>query len=354
MCCCARQRWPGIRASRPISWSSWAACGCATWTRSRARCRASATRWRRPLTTRRRTGRCTACWSAKRRATARWTSWSRWRKAAAITTSWSRCTSIGWPRAPTGPSAPEARGRALVEEPTPGETVVAIERVAGSAGRPVEAARLIEAVLPSADPTAARELALRAARLYESAPAQRAAAERLYVRVLDDDPEHVAALAALEAFRRASGDQAGLAEVLERRAAIEIAPTARSERLPAAAGLRESLGDVEGALAAWQKLREAEEGDAVVKTEMARLYEAQGKMTELTDVLAEKARFENEPAARSATLIRLGEVRLQALEDLDGAAEAFREALDSTPDDPRLLGALETIEVRREDWSTLH
>ena len=247
----------------------------------------------------------------------------------------------------------EALGRALVEEPTPGETVDAIERVAGIAVRPVEAARLIEAVLPSADPTAARELALRAARLYESDPAQRAAAERLYVRVLDDDPEHVDALAALEAFRRASGDQAGLAEVLERRAAIEFDPTARRERLTEAAGLRESLGDGEGALAAWQKLREAEEGDAVVLTEMARLYEGQGKMTELTDVLAEKARFENEPAARSATLIRLGEVRLQALEDLDGAAEAFREALDSTPDDPRLLGALETIEVRREDWSTL-
>ena len=247
----------------------------------------------------------------------------------------------------------EALGRALVEEPSPGETVDAMERVAGIAVRPIEAARLIEAVLPSADPTAARELALRAARLYESDPAQRPAAERLYMRVLEDDPENVDALAALEAFRRASGDQAGLAEVLERRAAIEFDPSSRRERLTEAAGLREALGDVEGALAAWQKLREAEEGDGLVLTEMARLYEAQGKMVELTDVLAERARFENEPAARSATLIRLGEVRLTSLEDLDGAAEAFREALDSTPDDPRLLGALETIEVRREDWSTL-
>jgi len=247
----------------------------------------------------------------------------------------------------------EALGRALVEEPTPGETVDALERVAGIAVRPVEAARLIEAVLPSADPTAARELALRAARLYESDPAQRVAAERLYVRVLEDDPENVDALAALEAFRRASGDQAGLAEVLERRAAMEFDPASRRERLTEAAQLREALGDVEGALGAWQKLRETEEGDGTVLSEMARLFEGQGKMVELCDVLAEKARFENEPAARSATLIRLGEVRLGSLEDLDGAADAFREALDSTPDDPRLLGALETIEVRREDWATL-
>src|SRR5699024_10598704 len=81
--------------------------------------------------------------------------------------------------------------------------------------------------------------------------------------------------------------------------------------------------------------------------------EQQGKMAELCDVLAERARFENDPAARAGTMARLGEVRLTVLEDLDGAAEAFREALDSTPDDPRLLAALETIEVRREDWSTL-
>jgi len=247
----------------------------------------------------------------------------------------------------------QALGRALVEEPVPGETIVAIERVAGLAQAPVVAAQLIEAVLDSADPSAARELAVHAARLYESDPSQGQAAERLYVRVLDDDPENVDALTALESFHRVSGNQAGLATVLERRAALEFDPTTRRQRLSEAAHLREGLGDVEGALAAWQLLRDAEEGDAEALTEMARLLEQQGKMAELCDVLAERARFENDPAARAGTLARLGEVRLTVLEDLDGAAEAFREALDSMPDDGRLLAALETIEVRREDWSTL-
>ena len=41
------------------------------------------------------------------------------------------------------------------------------------------------------------------------------------------------------------------------------------------------------------------------------------------------------------------------LNDLDGAAEAYREALDGAPDDPIALSALESIEERREDWSTL-
>ena len=41
------------------------------------------------------------------------------------------------------------------------------------------------------------------------------------------------------------------------------------------------------------------------------------------------------------------------LNDLDGAAEAYREALEGAPDDPIALSALESIEERREDWSTL-
>ncbi|HEY8924983.1 MAG TPA: tetratricopeptide repeat protein, partial [Polyangia bacterium] len=246
-----------------------------------------------------------------------------------------------------------ALGRALVEEPAPGETVDALERVAATAGRPVEAARLIEAVLPDADPTAARELAIRAARLYEADAEEGAAAERLYTRVLEDDPENVDALTALEAFHRTSGNMAGLAAVLERRAALEFDPSARKQRLGEAASLREKLGDGEGALADWQTLREAEEGDPEVLSQMARLLEAMGKMPELCEVLAERARFENDPQLRAATLARLGELRLSALEDLDGAADAFREALDSTPDDPRLLASLETIEVQREDWATL-
>src|SRR6185369_5231634 len=99
-----------------------------------------------------------------------------------------------------------ALGRALVEEPVPGETIDALERLAGESGaRAAAAARLIEAVLDAADPTSARELALRAARLYEAAPEARASAERLYTRVLEDDPENVDALGALETFHRSSG-----------------------------------------------------------------------------------------------------------------------------------------------------
>ncbi len=245
-----------------------------------------------------------------------------------------------------------ALGRALAEEPVSGPTVDSLERVAAVAGRPAEAARLIESALVDAEPAAAHDLALRAARLYESQPNQRAAAERLYARVLGDDPENVDALTALEAFHRSSGDRAALADILERRGATEFDPVARRGRLAEAARLREELGDVAAALVDWQVLREAEEGDPEVLLELARLFQEQGRMDDLCDVLAEGARFESDPAARAALMARIGEIRVEQ-GNLSAAADAYREALDSTPEDPELLGALESIEARREDWSTL-
>src|SRR5262249_5239674 len=120
--------------------------------------------------------------------------------------------------------AVDALGRALIEEPAAGAALDEVGRIAGAAKLPLEAARRVEAVLESAEPDAARELALRAAHLYEQSPGQGAAAERLYVRVLETDPENVDALTALESYYRAAADPARTATILERRAAIEFDP----------------------------------------------------------------------------------------------------------------------------------
>ncbi|HVZ72172.1 MAG TPA: tetratricopeptide repeat protein [Polyangia bacterium] len=249
----------------------------------------------------------------------------------------------------------EALGRALEAEPVPGGAVDDLERLAGGAKLSAAAAQKIEAVLDAADPDAAKELALRAARLYEVPPADLAAAERLYSRVLEADDENIEALSALEALYRGVGPQGAghLAAILERRGAVELDPQARKRRLGEAAKLHEQRGDVAAAIAAWQKLREAEEGDADALGQLARLYEAAGKHVELADALAERARFSEDPKERTALWLRVGALRLGPLADVDGAATAYREALEGAPDDATALGALETIEERREDWSAL-
>jgi tetratricopeptide (TPR) repeat protein len=250
-----------------------------------------------------------------------------------------------------------ALGRALQDEPAPGETVDALERVGAALGKPAATAALIEAAIAKADAAAGRELSLRAARLYESdpgaTPVQHEAARLLYLRVLDEDGENLDALAALETLYRRRPDPRALASVLERRSEHEFDPAARHARLMEAADLYVGLGDSAAALAALGRLREAEEGNAEVLDRMAALLEAGQRPAELVDVLGERARFENAPALRSTLLGRIGVLKASALDDLDGAADAFREALDGRPGDLGLLAAWEAIEEKREDWSTL-
>jgi tetratricopeptide (TPR) repeat protein len=251
----------------------------------------------------------------------------------------------------------EALGRALVEEPMPGGALDDLERIAVAAKVPREAATRIEAVLGGegegqAEGDSARELSLRAARLYEQA-GDSAAAERLYARVLESDPENVDALTALEALYRAAKDDARLAAVLERRAGIELDPAAKRSRLVEAALLHERLGATSAAVAAWEALRAGEEGDAEILGELSRLYAAAGQVVELCGALAEQARFADDPKQRAKLWTRVGELRLGRLDDLDGAADAYKEALEAAPEDSNLLAALEIVEERREDFTTL-
>jgi golgin subfamily B member 1 len=246
----------------------------------------------------------------------------------------------------------DALGRALAEEPAAGGTLDDLVRIAGAAKLPGVGAEKIEQALAGAEPDAAQELALRAAPLYQEA-GDRNAAERLYRRVLDHDAENADALQALEGLYRSGATPAQLAAVLERRSAAELDPQVRRTRLLEAARLYEGQGDLPSAVAALERLRAADDEDIDALKELARLHEALGQAPELTAVLAERARLTEDPRQRAVLWARVGELRLTQLNDLDAAAEAYREALDGAPDDALALSALEAIEDRRGDWSTL-
>jgi tetratricopeptide (TPR) repeat protein len=245
-----------------------------------------------------------------------------------------------------------ALGRALREDPSPGGALDDLERIASTGDLSASGAQEIEAALAGADPDSARELALRAARLFEEAR-DGASAERLYRRVLDQDPENTDALQALEGLYRAARQSARLAEVLQRRAAVDLDPQLRRMRLLEAARLHEGLGDAAAAVGALQTLRAADEDDLDALKELGRLYEGLRQPRELDGVLAQQARLTEDPGQRARLWARVGELRLGVLNDAEAAAEAYREALEGVPDDAVALSALEAIEEKREDWSTL-
>ena len=160
---------------------------------------------------------------------------------------------------------------------------------------------------------------------------------------------------ALEAYYRAAGDDGARwrrsSSGARRSSSIRRRASALLDGGGAAA--REARRDLGDAIAALQTLRAAEEGDAEVLGELARLLRGDGPGRRAGGALAERARFTEDPRERAALWARVGELRLGMLNDLDGAAEAYREALEGAPEDPIALAALEAIEERREDWSTL-
>ena len=265
--------------------------------------------------------RCTSCSIGPRRARARSTCWSRSPRRAATTRSCSRSTSTALElhddraeRAPLAAqdrrgrdadssadprSALDALGRALKEEPMPGAALDDLERIAGAAKLPGGGRRAIEAALGDAEPDAARELALRAARLYEHERRGDAAGGRAALR---------ARAGSRSRERRRAGGARGL---LPRRRATSrawrrswsgarrsssIRRRARKRLLEAARAARAARRRRRGAIAALQTLRAAEEGDAEALDELARLLRG-GEATwpELATSLAERARFTEDP-----------------------------------------------------------
>jgi tetratricopeptide (TPR) repeat protein len=255
------------------------------------------------------------------------------------------------------PKALDALGRALKEDPLAFQTADEVERVARTAKLDAEGARRIEAVLDELEDGALAEMALRAARLYEEAqPANSAheeAAERLYTRALEVESESGPALLALEALYRRRQDGVRLAKILERRGGLELDPERRTALYGEAAKLHEERGDMAAALQAWQAIRESDEGNLGALAELARLLEREKRMPELVQVLEDEARFLDDAGQRAAVYVRIGELKAGALKDLDGAAAAFREALDVAPQDPVALDALASVEERRGDFAAL-
>ena len=268
---------------------------------------------------------------------------------------WRRIAELAETRLDDLPRAVDALGHAFKEDPHAFEIADQIERVAERAGTPVEAALRLEAVLDALDGAGLVEMGMRAARQYllGGGVQNEDAAERLYTRVLEAEPESAGALEAVEALYRARGDGQKLAAILERRGALELDPTIRLALYGEAAKLHEERGDVAGAIAAWRAGREGDESNLQALDELARLYEKSGQLDGLVETLTDKAQVIEDNAQRAALYVRIGTLKSGPLADLDGAAAAFREALDLASDDAVALSALADIEEKRGDFTAL-
>lgn len=265
----------------------------------------------------------------------------------------------------TDPSrAFDAVARAFVEMPEDGRIADEMERLARACGRDSDAAGKLEEVLErvtfggrsSTDSgrrlggDLLRDLGLRAARIWERLSDDQRAETR-YQTVLDLENDNQDALQALERIYRLRNDATLLAEMLLRRAALELDSGKRKALLSEAAALYQGpLADEFKAVEAWKKILELDETDAKALDALADLYQRSRRFDELVQVLQTQARLAS-GSAKVTTLGRIAELYSEELDQSTQAIEVYREILTLQPTSLKALAALESLYGHRGEWA---
>jgi tetratricopeptide (TPR) repeat protein len=248
----------------------------------------------------------------------------------------------------------EAIARAAAIEPGEAHLLDEVERLARVAGSDGLAGEALEKILGAGQLPVeiAREVGLRAARLWERM--QDGRAEARYRGVLEADAESVEALEALDRIYRVRGDAAKLADVLVRRAEIELDVTQKKAFFAEAARLHEaSLYDAARAVETWKRVLDVDEGDGAALDALARLYESGSRWQDLVDVLQQKVRFEEDTGAQAGHKARIAALYAERLGDVDKAVDAYRDLLDVAPESLAAIESLEELERKRKNFSAV-
>lgn len=193
-----------------------------------------------------------------------------------------------------------------------------------------------------------------AARLWEDKVGDLDHAAEIYTRILELDPGHISALYALEQLYEKAERWGALMELLERE--VELV-----EDEGWAAALLHRIGE----------LAETEQNDRTLAmvyyrraltirpsyiptlTALGRIYVEEERFSDLLSMYRKEAEVAELPQARAAILFRIGELRENRLEDVAGAEDAYRQALELDPELWPALRAIERLLSRRRRWVEL-
>jgi tetratricopeptide (TPR) repeat protein len=171
-------------------------------------------------------------------------------------------------------------------------------------------------------------------------------------QALKHDPNHAAAIAALEKLARERRDSPLLADMLQRRVATITVPTERVALLVELADLERKANRTDAALAALARASEDAPSDVRVLAPLADLYFSAGRLDEaapIYDRLAEDAKAGRRMKEVARFRQRQGGI-LEARGDQPGALAAYEEALRVNPTDVNTMTGLGRLYFAAQDW----
>jgi tetratricopeptide (TPR) repeat protein len=224
-------------------------------------------------------------------------------------------------------------------------TARALEKIYTASGKSAELSHMLKVqVKLEADAPLRRELLARIGELAETTLADPKGAIEAWKSRLEDDPTDERALAALDRLYELTSEHRALVDVLRAR---ERAATDQEARkvlmLRIATTLADKLTDVPEAILAYRAVIEDFGASVPTHAALATLYEIADRWQDLADTLEAQLALETGEGERLALLARLGHVRQHKTADVDGAIEAYRQALAIRTSHPASRAALEGL-----------
>jgi tetratricopeptide (TPR) repeat protein len=184
-----------------------------------------------------------------------------------------------------------------------------------------------------------------------------AEAAQAYELVLERRTRHLPAIEALEEIYAALARPQDLLRILTVKAEVTGRPADRAQLMSRIAQLREATGEVDAALAAYQKAFSEEPNNRELFNSLEKLAYRHERWTPVMELYAEAIRLVESGESRAYRLgdlyARRGEVQLRYLHELGEAAVSYLRVVELEPDNDEALAHLEAIFAQQEDWRGL-
>ncbi|MEO7097596.1 MAG: tetratricopeptide repeat protein, partial [Polyangiales bacterium] len=254
--------------------------------------------------------------------------------------------------------AAEIYARVLALDPTRRFALLAMQRAYERSGEFRGLAQAIETEAEqSTDPAHVNALRLRAAEVWNGRVGDRDRAIGLIRRVLDEAPDHPAALRALLKAQEASGRHEEVVETLQKLIALlrpgtpNAAPTATAEAvslwLEVGEIHRHRLGRIDDAIAAWRSALALDAAHPVATRELSHALRARGSWRAVADLEEQIGEATKDPIAAGLAWVRSAEVWEGRLAEDERAQTAYARALSIRADDLSAWEGLARLAERR-------
>ncbi|MCP4196135.1 MAG: tetratricopeptide repeat protein, partial [Proteobacteria bacterium] len=250
----------------------------------------------------------------------------------------------------------DAYSKAFVIDSTEQKLLEDLERLAAALGAWAALVETSLVVLESqgSDSSSSVDLGLRVAEWARTKVGDFVRAEALYRAVLESEPEHDQALAALEELLKSQGKFEDLLPITQQRAEATYDFSDKKELYMSIAAIaRVELGDSQRAMAAYQAVRELDEADLDALDALIELNDELGENRSLVESLLSRADFTALADEANQFRHRAAEICMDLLDDMSRAMEVYRDVLDNDPADSNAGSRLESLYEKLERWTDL-